>query len=81
MKKPFLSLTLLAALASCAHAQGASALTPIEEYELRLFVPNADLSDLTPAQVSALSSVLHDGDGLDTAYRIRSILLPRGPQG
>ncbi len=50
-------------------------LTAAEEYEIRQYVPNADLSDLTQAQVGALSNALHHGDGFDTAYRIRSILM------
>ncbi|MBK6467056.1 MAG: hypothetical protein IPL38_20430 [Rhodobacter sp.] len=73
-----LSLALLAAsagLAACTPVQaGRSGLTAAEQYDIRLYVPNADLTDLTPAQVSALSNVLHDGDGFDTSYRIRSIL-------
>lgn len=62
-------------VASCALAQEASGLTLTDEYEIRQFVPNADLSGLTPAQASALVRLLHDGDGFDTSYRIRSILL------
>jgi len=40
-----------------------------------------DLSGVTPEQAMALRQLLHDGDGLDTAYRIRSILLRTAPQG
>jgi len=50
-------------------------LTATEEYEIRQYVPDADLSDLTSAQVGALSSALHHGDGFDIAPRIRSILM------
>ncbi len=50
-------------------------LTSAEEYEIRQYVRDADLSDLTPAQIGQLSNELHHGDGLDTAYQIRSILM------
>jgi len=50
-------------------------LTKAEEFEIRLYAPDADLTDLTPAQVGALSNVLHHGNGFDTAYQIQSILM------
>ena len=50
-------------------------LTAAEEQDIRRYVPGADLSDLTPAQVGALSAELHHGDGFDTGPRLRSILM------
>ena len=50
-------------------------LTAAEEYEIRQYAPDADLSGLTPAQIGALSSELHHGDGFDIGPRIRSILM------
>ena len=73
------SFALLAA--PCADAQGAVGLTATDIFEIRQFVPNADLSGVTPKQALAIRQLLHDGDGFDTAYRIRSILLRTPPQG
>jgi hypothetical protein len=49
-------------------------LTTWEMAEIRQYAPDADLNDLTPAQVGALSNALHSGDGLDIPYQIESIL-------
>lgn len=67
-----LPLCLLLLTACMPRAPG---LTAAEEYEIRRYVPDADLSDLTPAQAGALSSALHHGDGFDIPAQIRSILM------
>ena len=50
-------------------------LTAVEQAEIRRYVPGTDLTDLTPAQVGALSNALHSGDGFDIPAQIRSILM------
>lgn len=68
-----LALVTLMLLVAC--VPRAPGLTLAEEQDIRRYAPQADLSDLTPAQVGALSDALHHGDGLDLAYRIQSILM------
>jgi hypothetical protein len=68
-------LALLAVLALIACVPRAPGLTASEEYDIRRYVPDADLTDLTPAQVAALSDALHHGDGFDLPFRIQSILM------
>jgi hypothetical protein len=66
---------VLASLLLAACVPREPGLTAAEEYDIRRSVPDADLSDLTPAQVGALSDALHHGDGFDLPYRIQSILM------
>jgi hypothetical protein len=74
-----LPVLMLIALVPPAFAGGTDVLSPSERYELRIHVPNADLSDLTPDQVKALSALLHNGDGFDMSYAIRSVLMWSAP--
>lgn len=67
---PALALALGSALALPAAANGLSA---ADASEIRLLVPNADLSDLTAAQIAGLQAVIYGGDG-PKAASIRAIL-------
>ena len=73
MTKFALALAALAAFASTASAMSMPGLSFAAESEIRSIVPNADLSNLTSAQVGALGSVLHGEDSAKGAH-IRSIL-------
>ncbi|MEZ5799154.1 MAG: hypothetical protein R3D63_17755 [Paracoccaceae bacterium] len=75
MTRPLLpALFVILTLVPPAVAGGTPHLTAAEIFEIRLHVPNADLSDLTPDQVRALSALLYNGEGFDLSYRIRSVL-------
>lgn len=76
MKLAVLSTALFAALAPAAFAstEAGSGLTATQIYEIRSLVPNADLSNLTKAQVLALADALHHGETTDQVQRIRGIL-------
>ncbi|MDQ2066952.1 hypothetical protein Q9295_11245 [Xinfangfangia sp. CPCC 101601] len=67
-------LMLVCGLGACAPT--APGLSAVEQAEIRTYAPNADLSNLTPAQVGALSNALHSGDGFDIPAQIYAILNP-----
>jgi hypothetical protein len=66
---------LIAVLMLAACVGGNAGLAPYDRVEILRYVPDADLDSLTPAQEMRLSEALHHGDGFDTAYVIRSILM------
>lgn len=68
----FLAPALFCLLAACVPQK--PGLTAIEEAEIRRYAPEADLSNLSSAQVGALSNALHSGDGFDIPAQIYSIL-------
>lgn len=72
MKAFALAAIALTAFTPAAFAMG-NGLTAGQEFEIRYQVPNADLSDLTDAQVLALVQTIHNGNSAG-AGRIRSIL-------
>jgi len=75
MKRLILSLAALSLSAGAVSAMtSASDLSGSEKQEVRRFVPNADLDNLTTAQVGAIQSVLY-GDDEHRAGTIRGILL------
>jgi hypothetical protein len=75
MKRIILSLAALSLSAGIASAMTSSSdLSGSEEHEVRRFVPNAELDNLTSAQVHAIRAVLY-GDNDHRAGTIRSILL------
>ncbi|GAB1361673.1 hypothetical protein MASR1M32_09090 [Rhodobacter sp.] len=71
---PMIRLLPLCLLILTACAAQPPGLTAIEQAEIRRYAPDADLTDLTPAQVGALSNALHSGDGFDIPGQIYSIL-------
>ena len=73
MKKFALFAVALSAMAPAAFAYAPDALTPAERSAASQYVPSADLSNLTTAQVQAISSVLGGSDN-NTGAQIRSIL-------
>lgn len=83
MKRLILAAAAAALLAPVAFTTAAFARTAAEEQLLstidlraiqRMF-PNADLSNLTRAQMGALSSALHSGDNTyEVDHEVRSIL-------
>jgi hypothetical protein len=74
MKRFILIAAAAATLAPAAFASSVGALSPVEESEIRAYAPNADLSNLTSAQISALLAAVHDGDGSGIGRAIYSIL-------
>lgn len=68
-----MALCAVILLAACVPRE--PGLAPAERAEIRQYVPDADLTDLTPAQVGALSNALHSGDGFDIPAQLRSILM------
>ena len=74
MKRLVLTATALVLAAGAASAMTYQpTLTTSDKMEIRQFVPNADFSHLTPAQVLELQAVLYSSDP-DTAGQLRSIL-------
>lgn len=67
-----LALTVIGLTAACVPQK--PGLTVIEQAEIRRYAPDADLSNLTSAQVGALSNALHSGEGFDIPTQIYSIL-------
>lgn len=74
MKKFALFAVALSALAPAAFAYSPDALTPAELSAASQYVPSADLSNLTTAQVQAISNLLGGGDS-NIGAQIRSILM------
>ena len=76
MKTLFTALALVASVASVtsASAMAADGLSATDAFAVRSIVPNADLSDLTSAQASAIKGALH-GDDREVGGQIRAILL------
>lgn len=70
-------LVLAAPLLLAACVAPAPGLSPADRADVQRYAPNADLDNLTSAQVQALSAALHDGDGLSIGRDITAILLPR----
>ncbi len=71
------ALTTLAVIASVSAASAMTdnaMLTPIAKHEIMSLVPNADLANLTMAQVQALESALTSGNDSKRGARIRAIL-------
>jgi hypothetical protein len=73
MKTIFTALALIASVTS-ASAMAADGLSATDAFAVRSIVPNADLSDLTSAQASAIKGALH-GDDREVGGQIRAILL------
>jgi hypothetical protein len=71
------ALPLLAPVLLAACLAPSPGLTPADRADVLRYAPDADLDNLSPAQVNALSAALHDGDGLSIEADIRAILLPR----
>lgn len=71
MKRIAIFAAALTAFAPAAFA--ATELTSAEVYELRQYAPSADVSNLTAAQVGAISNVLTSGD-TNIGAQIYSIL-------
>lgn len=71
MKRIAILAVALSAMAPAAFA--ATELTSAEVFELRRYAPSADVSDLTSAQVGAISNVLSSGD-TNIGSQIYSIL-------
>lgn len=74
MKRFILIAAAAATLAPAAFASSFGALSAVDEAEIRAYAPNADLSNVTPAQAAALLSAVHDGEGSGISARIYSIL-------
>ncbi|MGB7262917.1 MAG: hypothetical protein WBC68_12670 [Albidovulum sp.] len=77
MKPIFSTLILVSAFvpAACVTNTTSQTLPTADRAELRSILPSADLSNLTPAQEGALSSVLHGNDqGRSKRGIIRAIL-------
>lgn len=70
-------LVLAAPLLLAACVAPAPGLSPADRVDVQRYAPHADLDNLTPAQVQALSAALHGGDGLSIGRDITAILLPR----
>ena len=49
-------------------------LTNVEKFEVRHYVPNADLTNLTTAQANAISAILSSGSDNERGGEIRAIL-------
>jgi len=75
MKRIALATVALLVIASTASAQNwTNSLSLADEQEIRMYVPNADLGNLTTDQVGRLQLTLHGGDGAGRGGFIRSIL-------
>lgn len=75
MKRILLSAALVLAAAGTASAMTSTTeLTPNDRAAVLRYVPNADLSNLTSAQVAALSTTLYTGDNREVGGQIRAIL-------
>ncbi|WP_225026468.1 hypothetical protein [Xinfangfangia pollutisoli] len=73
MKRTALFALALSALAPAAFAYSPTALTDAQVFDVKRYVPNADLSNLTAAQVQAIGNVLNSGDS-GIGHSIYSIL-------
>ncbi|MCB2130097.1 MAG: hypothetical protein KDE03_13710 [Rhodobacteraceae bacterium] len=66
---------LVLATTSGAFAMSAhDVLSPSDAYEVKRYVPQADLTSLTPGQIAMISAALHNGSEDGRGYQIRSIL-------
>lgn len=75
MKRLITATVILLSLGSSAFAMGASkGLSSADAQVARTYVRNADLSNLTSAQVQAIESALHS-DNENVGAQIRSILM------
>jgi len=65
MKNLILAAAAIASVAGAASASGQTSsnqLSKVDIAELRLLVPNADLDNLTPAQLVSVQAALHGSD-------------------
>lgn len=74
MKRTVLFAAALSALAPAAFAYAPNQLTTAELAEAAQYAPNADLSNLTTAQVQAISNALTSGDGSGIGAYTYSVL-------